>query len=40
MRILMGGKSYPQKINGINKELMVKDTMVHGQRVNAKINMD
>ena len=40
MRILMRGKSYPQKNNGINEELMVKDTIVHGRRVNARIKMD
>ena len=28
----MGGKSYPQKNNGINEELMVKDTIVRGQK--------
>ena len=36
----MGGKSYPQKNNGINEELMVKDTIVRGQSVNARIKMD
>ena len=40
MKILMGGKFYPQKKNGINKELMVKDTIVCGRSVNARINMD
>ena len=40
MRILMGGKSYPWKNNGINEELMVKDTIVHGRSVNARIKMD
>ena len=36
----MGGKSYPQKNNGINEELMVENTIVRGQNVNARINMD
>ena len=36
----MRGKSYPRKNNGINKEIMVKDTIVHGQSVNARIKMD
>ena len=36
----MGGKSYPRKNSGINKELMVKDTIVRGQSVNARIKMD
>ena len=36
----MGGKSYPWKNNGINEELMVKDTIFHGQSVNARIKMD
>ena len=40
MRILMRGKSYPWKKNGIKKELMVKDTIVCGQSVNARITMD
>ena len=40
MRILMGGKSYPWKNNGINEEIMVKDTIVRGRSVNARINMD
>ena len=40
MKILMGGKSYPQKNNGINEILMVKNTIVRGQSVNARINMD
>ena len=36
----MGGKSYPWKNNGINEELMVKDTIVCGRSVNARIKMD
>ena len=36
----MGEKTYPQKNNGINKELMVKDTIVHGRSVNDRIKMD
>ena len=36
----MGGKTYPQKNNGINKEIMVKDTIVCGRSVNARIKMD
>ena len=40
MRILMGGKYYPWKNNGKKKELMVKDTIVHGRSVNARIKMD
>ena len=36
----MGGKSYPWKNNGINEELMVKDTIVRGRSVNARIKMD
>ena len=40
MRILMRGKSYPWKNNGINEELMVKYNIVNGRSVNARINMD
>ena len=40
MRILMGGKSYPRKNNGINEEQMVKDTIFRGQSVSARIKMD
>ena len=40
MRILMVGRPYPWKNNGKDKELMVKNTIVHGQSVNARIKMD
>ena len=40
MRILMRGKSYPRKNNGKDKELMVKDTIVRGRSVNARIKME
>ena len=36
----MGGKSYPRKNNGTNEEPMVKDTIVCGRSVNARIKMD
>ena len=36
----MGGKSYPQKNNGMNEELIVKDAIVRAQSVNARIKMD
>ena len=36
----MGGRSYPRKKNGKNKELMVKDTIVRGRSVNARIKME
>ena len=36
----MGGKSYPWKNNDKDKELMVKNTIVRGQSVNARIKMD
>ena len=36
----MGGKPYLRKNNGKDKELMVKDTIVHGRSVNARIKMD
>ena len=36
----MRGKSYPQKNNGKYRELMVKDTIVRGRSVNARIKMD
>ena len=36
----MREKSYPWKNNGKDKDLMVKDTIVRGQSVNARINMD
>ena len=32
MRILIGGKSYPWKNNGKDKELIVKNTIVHGKK--------
>ena len=40
MRILMGEKSYPRKNHGKNDEIMIKDTIVHDQSVNARIKMD
>ena len=40
MRILMGAKSYPQKNNGKNKELMVYNTTVRGKMLIAKVNVD
>ena len=36
MRILIGGRSYPRKKNDKDKELMVKNTIVRGQNVNAR----
>ena len=36
----MGGRSYPWKNNGKDKELLVKNTIVRGQSVNARIKMD
>ena len=36
----MRGNSYPWKNNSINEELMVKNTIVRGQSVNVRINMD
>ena len=40
MRILMGGNPYPQKNNGKDKELMVKNTIVYGKNVNARFKME
>ena len=40
MRILIGGRSYPWKNNGKDKELMVKNTIVHGKNVNARFKME
>ena len=36
----MGGKPYLQKNNGKYKELMVKNTIVRGQNVNARFKME
>ena len=36
----MGGKHYPWKNNGKDKELMVKNTIVCGQNVNARFKME
>ena len=36
MRILIGGRSYPWKNNGKDKELMVKNTIVRGVGINAE----
>ena len=38
--LTMGGKSYPWKNNGKYKELMVKNTIVHGKNVNARFKME
>ena len=40
MRILIGGRSYPRKNNGKYKELMVKNTIVYSQNVNARFKME
>ena len=40
MRILIGGRSYPRKNDGKDKELMVKDTIVRGKNVNARFKME
>ena len=40
MRILIGKRSYPRKNNGKDKELMVKNTIVHGKNVNARFKME
>ena len=40
MRILIGGRSYPWNNNGKDKELMVKNTIVRGQNVNARFKME
>ena len=40
MRILIGGRSYPRKNNGKDKELMVKNAIVCGQNVNARFKME
>ena len=36
----MGGKPYPWKNVGKDKELMVKNTLVHGQNVNVRFKME
>ena len=36
----MRGKPYPRKNDGKDKELMVKNTIVHGQNVNARFKME
>ena len=40
MRLLIGGRPYPSKNNGNDKELMVKNTIVRGQNVNARFKME
>ena len=40
MRILVGRRSYPWKNNGKENELMVKNTIVYGQNVNARFKME
>ena len=36
----MGGRFYPQKTNGKDMELLVKNTIVLGRSVNARIKME
>ena len=40
MRILIGGRSYPRKNNGKDKEPMVKNTIVCVKNVNARFKME
>ena len=40
MRILIGGRSYPRKNNGKDRDLMVKNTIVRGKNVNSRFKMD
>ena len=40
MRILMRERPYPWNNNGKDKELMVKNTIVHGKNVNARFKME
>ena len=36
----MGGRFYPQKNNGKDKELLVKKAIVRGRSVDARIKME